>query len=73
MSPAHLEINLRKLAGPSHRTETDVSGSHIVHALLQTFEDYIDRINLVLMTKSTTVDKLMRKIVKIQQLQNATE
>jgi len=38
--------------------------------LLQTFEDYIDRINLILMTKSTTVDKLMRKIVKVQQ-QNA--
>jgi len=25
------------------------------------------------MTKSTTIDKLMRKIVKIQQLQNATD
>jgi len=35
--------------------------------LLQTFEDYIDEINLILMTKSTTVDKLMRKILKIQQ------
>jgi len=41
--------------------------------LLQTFEDYIDRINLILMTKSTTVDKLMHKIAKFQRLQNATE
>jgi len=39
---------------------------------MQTFEDYIDRINLLLMSKSTTVDKLMRKIVKIQQLHHNT-
>jgi len=37
---------------------------------VQTFEDYVDRINLLLMSKSTAVDKLMRKIVKIQQLHN---
>jgi len=41
--------------------------------VLQVFDEYIDRINLILMTKSTATDKLMRKIAKIRQQPNATE
>ena len=44
-----------------------------IRCVLQVFDEYINRINLILMTKSTATDKLMRKIAKIRQQPNATE
>jgi len=46
--------------------------SVLLRCVLQVFDEYIDRINLILMTKSTATDKLMRKIAKIRQQPNAT-